>query len=288
MGIANFDPEYQMKSSTPETLIGKMAMESVASEVMELFRHILPRSREAILTCLSPVSEFAESKDQEVVLKSKDSRKLMEQLKQCNFMTYQDTMVLVPEGFEGNLAAYLETLYQIHETLLKKSTIYLNEFTEEIAIAINTKSLNVRFFKDIDVQMKREIEHEQAILAAYFKKNSNLSRQPLKKVASRFADFETILGNSERLATLRRDTNLKQLLTQVNRVAELLDVLNEKITNDDSFSLEKPVALRIASSAHAMGRYIEMVSVSCFNIEVAMTISNALAEQFMKLSAYHK
>ena len=85
------------------------AEEGVSNSVVNLLKQILPKSSSMIQSFIPNLKELD---DRSMIsrLSTKEYKDVLHAMTGFSFMTYMDTLVMVPEGFSGKLTDYLKAL----------------------------------------------------------------------------------------------------------------------------------------------------------------------------------
>lgn len=265
-----------------------LAVESIHGtnqSVLDIFGRLVTNSTDVLNSFIAPISNFI-STTSENTIKNSEYRKTLQAVKVLPFSAYQDTLIQVPEGFTGSLDKYIEMLLKLHMELVGASNEILISYSDELAIFLNNvdhrKSVKnyEAFYKKLSVD---RIRFSKSI-EGFFKKDSNLSRVKLGSVMGRFGDMDSIFANAEKLEAVHAKTALSELTSNVKHAVSLLALINDKVKNDKELNISGQMAMHISEGAYEAARYVELVSVACYNVEVALTTVRNLSEQFNKIT----
>lgn len=275
-------------SSSLASLNTRLAIESAfgeSSSILGIFSRLIPRSSEALKTFISPIQGFMDNKE-EAGFKNSEYRETARKVSMLPFASYQDILIQVPEGFHGELVEYLKTLTQIHDTLISKANEVVLGYTDELAIFLNDVNRRKALTAHESFYLKIRSDREKAakLLGAFFKTDSNLSRAKLGSVIKRFGEVDEIFSLAATLEACHRNTKLADLKNSVQQAVSLLDLIHERIQSDDSMDVSGAMAKHISEGAYETASFVELVSVSCYNTETALTCVRELAEQFKRIT----
>lgn len=270
-----------------ESLRYRLALESMVGSqggILEIFGRLVPKTSELLSSLSAPLVEFTAPNRETTKLDDKLHREVSAKAKQFTFATFQDMLVMVPEGFQGNFGAYLSYLQKAQNELLKSASEVMDGYLNELSIFLNNvdarksmKSYEL-FYREIKLR-RNKFEKE---LSVYFKKNDSRSRVKLGSIIQRFSDLEDVFHKAEQLKLNENTKELQKLLSQVNHATDLLRLLKEKIDTNEIEIVSGEMAKHISEGAYEAAKYIELVSISNFNTEVAVTCVKSLAEQLKK------
>lgn len=275
-------------SHSPEQLRKMLAVESIHGtnqSVLDIFGRLLTNSSDVLMSYVSPISNFIGSSSKDS-LKNSDYRKTLQAVKVLPFATYQDTLIQVPEGFTGKLDVYIETLLKLHGELVAASNEVVISYTDELAIFLNNVDhrKSIKNYETFYQKLRADRTRLNKELASFFKKDNNQSRVKLGAVMARFADMDGLFANAEKLEAVHAKTELSELMTNVKHAVELLKLIQDKVENDKELNISGQMAMHISEGAYEAARYVELVSLACYNIEVGLTTVRALSEQFNKIT----
>lgn len=253
--------------------------------VLEVFSRLIPKAAEVITGFMPSLSAFQEETKQDTIIKNKDFRNTLAAVGKLPFHSFQDVMVVVPEGFHGSLDKYLNILIHIQSDITHKATEALANYQTDLGSFLNNiekgdkKTVN----KTIYLKIKADRTKIQADLATFFKPGNNVSRAKLGTIISRFGDLEGVFSKTEQLVQLKNSKQLNQLLQGTNQTIELLKLIKDKLDNDKEIVLSAEVAKGISEGAFEIAKYIELVALVAFNVETAIAVSAGIVEQFSRI-----
>lgn len=280
-----------MEDNTSIERLGKLlAIESISNNqpgILDVFSRLIPKTQELITSFAAPLSAFVLPKKDVAKFTKSEYRDSVKAVNRLPFMTYRDTLVMVPEGFHGDMISYLKLLGSLNATTIKMASVVVNDYINELSVFLNNldarKSLKTHaaFYKQVATDRVKV----EAAVSVYFSKGDTRSRIKLGDMISRFGDFEEVFTLAEGLqasATTKKD--LTNLLSQVNHASELLKLLNDKLLNKEFNIVSGEVAKNISMGAYEVAKYVELISILTFSTEVAVSCVNALANQFKKIT----
>lgn len=277
------------EDSTPIPLLqSQLAMEAIhgsSNGVVAIFSRLIPKTSDLLTSFVEPISAFIQSENKSSIKNSK-YRETVRKVRILPFASFQDVLVMVPEGFHGKLVDYLHFLNRTHNDLVGKASNVVLEYSDELAIFLN----NVDHRKSLKNHQTayNKIKHDREAIAkasgAFFKAGSSVSRVKLGSVISRFGDLDAIFSDAEKLETLHSQANLTELLSNVRHAVSLLDLIKDKLEKDPSMDVSGSMAQHISNGAYEIAAYVELVSVMCFNVEVALSSVQALSEQLNRIT----
>lgn len=264
----------------------KLAVESFSSpEVFAIFRNLIPKSAELITdfvatfrktTAEAHASGLSSALHQEVVNAARD----------YNFLAFNQTVIMVPEGFDGHFIPYLKYLIALtkHEItsgvkVVSDYNVLLSAFLSNADVRKSLKD-QTSFYRNLANDRARE---QKAIETFFSKKTPTLSRRPLGSVIERFSDLDATFKLAEELSNLRTNVPYKEALAKVNETVQLLDLIKERITSGDVSDVSAVVAKNISEGAFEVGKFIEAFSIHSYHVETVLVSVNELARQLKEL-----
>ena len=271
-----------------ELSLKRLAVESMGTNsTLTIFKNFIPKSIEVIRSFVPTLSNFS-NYESDTKLKNSDRRNLMNAVKLANFMDYGQILVFVPEGFKAKYIPYMEVLldqgkdiFQNTHTVLKEYEVSLSMFLSDADIR-KSQSSSVKGMS-FDKLKKARLAQENQIAEFFDKKNSTLSRQPLKVVVERFADFNEVFALEEKLIALRKQQNYHALVQEVQKVSDILGLIKARLDSGDIEDVSGSVAKDLAEGAHEVAKNVEYVATYCYFLETMIGSVNNTADHLTKL-----
>lgn len=200
-----------------------------------------------------------------------------------NFLDFQDVAVQVPEGFEGNLHDYLKLLNSIHLDIFKETLEVIGDYNVVLSTFITNKEDKTSLRIHSQVYTRADAKRQQVLkdLAGFFKDGSDLSRLPLSKVISRFADVELI---NKEAVDLTKDNHIKNLEKVKSGIRETLLYLDKIVSNNETNEVSGNTAKQLADGAMSMARLVEVCSIYAFKVRQAIESVRAITETLDKVT----
>ena len=267
-----------------------LAFESVtpssSSGIITAFSSLIGKTESMIADFVAPLRNVSEDRTSPISFLTSEQKTALKAIEALPFMSYQKTLIMVPEGFQGKLLDYLKFLEAARSDILHHAKDVVNNYTVELSVFISTPSsrdkakTHERFYKDIQ-QLYQKQQHQ---LAAFFDNKKNLSRVPLGSVISRFGEFESLFMIADRLEkSANTNKDLNELVSAVDLSASLLRTIRENIENNKTQTVSGDMAKHIADGAYVVARYVELASTIVYATETALASVKSLADQFAKL-----
>lgn len=252
--------------------------------VLEVFSRIIPKAAQALTGLIEPISGYLKS-DEGVRSMTAQNRKLLGRLNKLPFMAYREMLVQVPEGFNGNLLAYVKWVKKIQVEVVRSANALLGDYNTELSMFLSNndyrKSLksHEKFYKNVQTT-RAEVTR---VFESFFDHKGNQSRIKLGSIVMRFAELEVIFEEVEGLmGAVQLRTELSKLLASVAHASELLGLLKKKLDEKELDGVSGDMAKHISEGAYECGKYVELVAVLAFQSDALITsvsgISNQLEE----------
>lgn len=255
--------------------------------LISAFTNLISKTEEGLSLLVAPIREFSLTMGKPKDYLTKDQRKSLEVLSKMSFMAYQRTLVMVPEGFKGDLLEYLKFLENARSEIVKHAYEVVNQYGIELSIFISNPSarngakLDDRLYADLEKLHQQQSKH----LSSYFDSKKTLSRAPLGDVVKRFSDFEPIFAIAERITKSQNNNKqLSELLTAVDHAAGLLKIIRTNLEGNKEQTVSGDMAHHISKGAYVIGKYVELASSVIYATEVALASVSSLSDQFQKLT----
>ena len=280
----------QPSSETIQSLQVTLALESMANSsngILNAFSRLIPKTHEMLTGIATPLKDFVSPSSSAITLKTAQYRKVLQKIRNLSFLSYADTLIMVPEGFQGNFVKYLKYLNTHRSENIQKAALVMDDYIQELSVFLNNADARtaIKSHEAFYKKMKAERLIRESQLMDFFTQKDVRSRIKLSAVFERFGEFEQAFEEAEKLQlTSGNQKELSQLLNQVNHASELLKLLKEKLEANELHVVSGDMAKHIANGAYEAACYIEMVSMYTFASEVMLSCVNALAEQFERIT----
>lgn len=238
-----------------------------------LFRAIIPKATQALVQNIGAVAEFATNLAPTKGFFSSDRDILLKALRNLDFVAYEDTLITVPEGFQGKLIPFLEVLIGQADIVGKESARLLSTYETELSVFLSNESARtaIRSHSEVYKKIRAQREAYQKATQAFFKaKNPTQTRRRLNEVIDRTADLEKITQLEQKLRRLRDGFDYRSIQTQTTRCVDMLKLISERINRGDIDDVSPEVAKSLSEGAYEVGRYVEYVAIYAYHTESAL------------------
>lgn len=288
MLLATYEQIDNSQNINPDYLMRRLLVEEGVSEsVLSIFRQLVPTSFNLFNSLLPNLKALGEQQtEHKPVISDSDYRKTVHEVQKYNFVIYSDTLVMVPEGFEGNLHDYLDSLCTMGRDIGGQALKLLQAYSTELAMFLSTRDIRTAL-KSQQAYYKKvadETKAKQTIIAGFFNpKASSRSRYPLGKLMHRWTELGDIYLDAETLASVRKSINYHAVQEEVKRCADLLKLIKTRVESRDVDEISAEVAKNLATGAYEVARYVEQVALFGYYSEVALASVNVIHEKLKEL-----
>lgn len=254
--------------------------------VMEVFSRIIPKAAQALSGLIEPISGYLKPEQGMSTLTSQN-KKLLSRLNKLPFMAYREMLVQVPEGFNGNLLAYLKWMKKVQVEVVRSANDLMKDYSAELSMFLSnsdyrkTLKSHEKFYKNVQTTRADVTK----VLESFFSHKGNQSRIKLGSIVMRFAELEEVFEEVNGLmdaAQLR--TELSKLLAAVSQTTELLGLLKTKLEDKELDNVSGDMAKHISEGAYECGKYVELVSVLSFQSDQLVASIKAISDQLEEVT----
>ena len=284
---------FELEDSLPYNLLQKrIAVESItAPSLFEFFSQLLPKSAELVKSFIPGFTKFAESDAPATYrLNNGKRQELLKAVSKVSFTAYEDTLISVPEGFEGHLVAYLEVLLAQSKVVLDHGQAVIKDYNRELAMFLS--NLDARSSLKSHAQQYKEIRIEreayQKAVEAFFKnKNSSLARQKLGSVIERFSDLDKVFQLEEKLINIKKQQDFKIIIAEIQRTVDMMGLVKARIDDKSIETISGQVVKNLSEGAYEVAKYAEYISLYSYFVETALASVSNTADQLSVLFGKH-
>lgn len=200
-------------------------------------------------------------------------------LKTLDFLNYGSRLINTPENFKGNLLDYAVELESIIKSLYKANNETLAEYNMLLSAFITNKDSR-QSLKDHSSFYKRIRSERESFIRRLdaFSEHNGSNRIPLNKVISRMADIPELIKASVEVSKLQNRDVIVNLNTAVKQSVDLLDMVSTQIKEGTITELPPTAAVSISHGAFEVAKLVELVSIVYYDVEVLLTVVNAIAK----------
>lgn len=247
----------------------RLALEADAiSNVIETFTNTLPSLAEELYTRFTGLVVGNDLKDEVQDIKLTFG-KLKVKLPHASYINYSKTLISVPEGFKGNLLAYVSLLSSMSTEIFQEANKTLGEYNFVLSSFITNKEnkISLKDHTDLFLRIQRRREELTTDIGTFFPEGSNLSKQYLGDAIHRFNDLEDLVQSVEKLNQQRKNQNIKDISEAVKKSLDLLKIIVDDTKNNGIAKVSGNAAMNISKGAYELGKYVEFIAIYRFRVE---------------------
>lgn len=263
----------------------RLVVESIAQgDVMGIFRRIIPKARDLISGFFDGLTSL--QKDGEASRGDMDAvySKVLKEVSKFNYLAYKDTLVSVPEGFQGKLHPYLRFMLTAGRMNLDLGLRAVKNYNVELSAFLSNSDIrsSLHVHNELYSRIRRERMDQQKALSVFFKKGSTLSRRPLGSLIDRFGELEICFRDVTALESVRKSQDYHTLLSEVKRSVELLDLVRKRSEEGSIEKISGPMAKHLADGAYEIASYVENTVIYGYHLETITSTVRNLATQLQE------
>lgn len=265
-------------TATFQHLYGRLVVESISSgNVLSVFRRIIPKARDLISGFFEGLSSLAGSSKTDYKEMDSIYSKVIKEITKLNFLAYKDTLVSVPEGFQGKLEPYLKFMLTTGRLNLELGLKAVRSYNVELSAFLSNADIrtSLHTHNELYTKIRQERMQQEKALAVFFKKGNTLSRRPLGSLMDRFSDLETCFRSATALESSRKEQNYQLMLDEIKRSVELLDLIRQRSEEGSIEKISGPMAEHLARGAYEIASYAENTVIYGYHLEtITSTVRN--------------
>jgi len=254
-----------------ESQLEKLALEAtVLTNVVDTFKTLIPNTYNKIKETMNSLTSF--SFDEEQISDIKKEYLLAKvKINTMNYTAYNKTLIMVPEGFKGELIEYIQLLNNMTGPVYNDLSSLLVDYNFILSSFINNKDdkMSLRDHTVFFNRIKKSREDKTKQLDLYFNNNSSVSRVYLGSVIGRMSDIDTVITLTDKIKVEHKKCNLVSLLESLKGTIGLLDIL----VNDSKYlkNISGNAALNLSIGAYEVGKFIEFIVSFRYKVEQIIT-----------------
>lgn len=258
-----------------------LSLEAIAiSNVIDVFRGILPDLTKKISETLDTLSFYKESNSPEIKDLLSDYKDLEKKLSLINYVEKKDLLISIPEGFKGNLVDYITLLESMSNKIYPEANKLLMSYKLILTGFLTSKDQKIslmdhtNFFNSI----KRDREGFISTLSS-FQTNNNASKARLTDSINKINDVDVLVKKTEIINKLRNNNSIKELVSTVSEISKLLDTIIDRVSKGDVNNISGASAKNLSEGAYEVAKYIEFVAIFNFKVEQITATTIKLVKQ---------
>jgi len=261
------------------------AEEGVSNSVVNLLKQILPKSSSMIQSFIPNLKELD---DRSMIsrLSTKEYKDVLHAMTGFSFMTYMDTLVMVPEGFSGKLTDYLKALIAQGKMMSQKAPKIVADYSLELSMFLSNSDIrmSLKSHEAHYKQVKEErLSYEQSIKTFFDPKFPTRSRLPIGNIMERFNDLEELYRLTEQLIGIQKDQKFKEMSVEVKKASEMLGLIKYRLDSEEIDNVSGQVAKNLATGAFEVAEYVEAVALFGYYSESAVASTQNITTKLTEL-----
>lgn len=269
----------------------KISLESSAAApqtILSIFSSLIPKANDlisSISASLKPVSDQNTENEESVTVKTARYKKIVEKTQQLPYSAYRNMLIMVPEGFSGNLAEYLKILIKIRSGIIRQAERVLSDYEIQLAMFLNETQArtSVENYAAKNKELDKERKAIEVEIAKHFSDRDTRSRVQFGKVVSRFSELGEIFAYGEVISKLKVNSDLEKLISQTNHINDMFKLIQSKIDKNEINAVSGQAAKNISEGAFQAAKFLELTSIVVFNTQIMAAVIDNLALQMEKI-----
>ena len=264
-----------------------VAEAEVGTSALSIFKNIIPASIELISSNFTALANFVSGERADLKgVKSSDRRALIRALEKFDYIAYEETLIVVPEGFEGKLIPYLQVLLSQSTSIQKDIEATLSQFTTELGVFLSNKDAQIALSGVVDAYKKARTQREaytKATKAFYGAKNQARSRVRLRDAIDRSRDLVQIFELEAKIKRARDQISYKAIQAEADKAVKMLGLVRERLDRGDIENVSPMVAKKLSEGAYEVASYLEYMGVYSYYLETALGSIQATSDILAQL-----
>lgn len=210
-----------------------------------------------------------------VTLNYNEFRKFVSLMEDQRYMSITNLRWFVPEGFEGKILDYVETLLPCAGHAESVISAVLNPYAQFLSRIVTSKNATMNTSRDLGFLAKRDVEREllQNDIAKFFKHGSTGAKSTIGDVISRNADWKPFFNDLGALREASDALKPEVVQAQVKDVMHLLDALKTAVHNGELDNSSASTLKNLSEGTLSAAKEVEFYSITMFRIFTLMNIT---------------
>lgn len=256
-----------------------------AASITQLFSNLIPKAASIISDTAVGFTQKTVDEVTVIQLKNKVHSRIVEQTKNLPYVTYKDMIIMVPEGFRGNLLSYLKTIMPLRRSMVARTEQIMGDYRDQLSMFLTNKAER-ETMDDYSLRTKKIAKERDSIegeIRRHFNDRDTKSRVRLGQVISRFSELPEIFRAAEELNQLRTNSDLSKLTSLTTEINDVFGLIKKRLDDGTIEEISGQSAKNISEGAYQTAKFMELTSIVIFNTEVMSTVISGLATQFEKV-----
>ncbi len=253
--------------------LNTLSLESITvPETTSIFRQLLPALSKQLKDTASslelPFLNLFTSQETRAIKKAKE----------INYLYIADSVIDVPEGFNGELLAYIQTLLDLESKAYGQTTSFMQEYHVILSSFLTNKDDQVSS-KDqksrYDHIEKTTLEYKSKLMV-FFENKNTLGRVRFSSVIKRMSDVPEIIEGATKLESQHKKNALKSLEVDLAKITSMLDLIITRMQSEDINKISPAAARNLAFGAQQLAKNLEFVAFLHFKAQNVVTTTDYL------------
>lgn len=253
--------------------LNTLSLESITvPETTSIFRQLLPALSKQLKDTASslelPFLNLFTSQETRAIKKAKE----------INYLYIADSVIDVPEGFNGELLAYIQTLLDLESKAYGQTTSFMQEYHVILSSFLTNKDDQVSS-KDqksrYDHIEKTTLEYKSKLMV-FFENKNTLGRVRFSSVIKRMSDVPEIIEGATKLESQHKKNALKSLEVDLTKITSMLDLIITRMQSEDINKISPAAARNLAFGAQQLAKNLEFVAFLHFKAQNVVTTTDYL------------
>ena len=262
-----------------ENQLERIALEKFfANNIVDLFSNVMPGLAAKLTDATDRFKgNFLDTKEVKVL--KNDYKDISILIPHATYSNYSNTLVSVPEGFEGILLEYIKFISGAHDSLFIYTNDLISQYNFILSGFITNKEAKISLtdHNSLFLHAKKNRELLSKNIATYFSLKHDLSKTKLSSIIERFSDLSIIVNETIKLQVKMNNENIRMIADGVKKSIDLLNVIKKQLDDGLLTNLSGNAVHNIAGGAYELASYVEFISVYRYKEEQAITcVQNTL------------
>lgn len=264
--------EIHSEMSVPFGL-GALSLESInVPETTTIFRQLLPAlSKQLKNTAASLELPFKN-------LFSSQETRASKKAVGINYLFIADAIIDVPEGFSGELLAYIQTLLDLEAKAYGQTNSFLQDYHVILSSFLTNKDDQVssKDQKSRYDHIEKTTQEYKSKLMVFFENKNTLGRARFSSVIRRMSDVPAIIEGALKLESQHKKNELKSLEVDLNKITSMLDLIITRMQSEDINKISPAAARNLAFGADQLAKNLEFIAFLHFKAQNVVTVTDYL------------
>lgn len=259
--------------------LSALSLESITvPETTTIFRELLPALSKQLKNTASslelPFKNLFSSQETRVIKKAKE----------INYLYIADSIIDVPEGFSGELLAYIRVLLDLESKAYGQTTSFLQDYHVILSSFLTNKDDQVssKDQKSRYDHIEKTTNEYKSKLMVFFENKNTLGRVRFSSVIKRMSDVPEIIEGAMKLESQHKKNELKSLEVDLNKITAMLDLIISRMQSEDINKISPAAARNLAFGAEQLAKNIEFIAFLHFKAQTVVTTTDYLIKMLDK------